>query len=178
MHKRFGWWGCAAVAAIFIAILPAPGRQAQDAANVQRQFVGTWKLVSTEEKLKDGSVRPYKEVGPKGAGYLIYSAGGTMCAELMNSERPKWDDPPTAEQQVAAIEGFVAYCGHYEIDPAKQVMWHYPDVAWKPNYVGTKQARPYRFAGGHLIFSDKAAPDDKDDVVQWTITWEKVNYGR
>lgn len=174
MNKRFGLWMCAAVAAILIAILPAPGRQAQDAASVQRQFIGAWKLVSTEEKLKDGSVRPFKEFGPKGLGYLMYSADGHMCAELMNSERPTWDDPPTAEQKIAAIEGFAAYCGRFEIDPVKHVMWHYPDVAWQPNYVGTKQARPYRFEGGHLIFSDKAAPDDKDDVTRWTIVWEKM----
>jgi hypothetical protein len=174
VNKRLGLWMCAAVAAMLTAILPTPGRQTRDSASVRRQFVGTWKLVSTAEKLKDGSVRPYNEVGAKGAGYLMYSAEGTMCAELMKSERPKWDDPPTAEQKIAAIEGFTAYCGRFEIDPIKQVMWHYPDLAWKPNYVGTKQARPYRFEGGRLIFSDQVSPVDKDDVVQWTIVWEKV----
>src|SRR5438046_1397299 len=39
--------------------------------DAQVQFLGTWKLVSTEEKLKDGSSRPYQDVGPRGAGYLI-----------------------------------------------------------------------------------------------------------
>jgi hypothetical protein len=32
--------------------------QIHGSPNAQVQFVGTWKLVSTEEKLKDGSSRP------------------------------------------------------------------------------------------------------------------------
>jgi hypothetical protein len=54
-------------------------------------------------------------------------------------------------------------------------MWHYPELAWTPNYVGTKQARPYRLEGNRLIFSGKASQDDDKDVEQWTIVWEKVN---
>ena len=46
--------------------------QIHGSPDAQVQFVGTWKLVSTEEKLKDGSSRPYQDVGPRGAGYLIY----------------------------------------------------------------------------------------------------------
>jgi hypothetical protein len=147
----------------------------QVSASVRRQFVGTWKLVSTEEKLKDGSVRPFKEVGPRGAGYLMYSDDGYMCAALMNPDRPRWDDPPTAAQKIAAIEGFAAYCGRFEIDSVNHVMWHYPDLAWKPNYVGTKQSRPYRFEGNRLILSDKMPLEDEGEVEHWTIVWEKVN---
>ena len=175
MNKRFVSLMCvAAMAAAFIAMLPAAGRQSQDSASVQRQFVGTWKLVSTEEKLKDGKVRPYEDFGPQGAGYLMYSADGYMCAELMKPDRPKWDDPATAAQKIAAIEGFTAYCGRFEIDSVNHVIWHYPDLAWNPNYVGTKQSRPYRFEGNRLAFSGKTPLEYKGDVEQWTIVWEKV----
>ena len=175
MNKRFFSWMCVAVMApACIAMLSAAGQQSRDSASIQHQFVGTWKLVSAEEKLRDGSVRPYKEVGPQGAGYLMYSADGYMCAALMNPHRPKWDDPPTAAQKTAAIEGFISYCGRYEIDSTSHVMWHYPDLAWKPDFVGTKQSRPYRFEGNRLVFSAKTPPEDKSDVEQWTIVWEKV----
>ena len=175
MNKRSFSLTCVAVmAAAFIAMRPAAGRQSENSAGVRRQFVGTWRLVSAEEKLKDGGVRPYKEVGPQGAGYLMYSADGYMCAELMNPDRPKWDEPPTAAQKIAAIEGFIAYCGRFEIDSVNHVMWHYPDAAWNPNFVATKQSRPYRFEGNRLIFSAKTPPEDKGEVAQWTIVWEKV----
>ena len=147
--------------------------RADTTATVRSRFLGTWKLVSSEEKLRDGTARPFKELGPHGVGYLIYAADGHMCAVITNPDRPKWDDPPTAAQQTAAIDGFVAYCGRYEIDEVQHVMWHYPEVAWKPDWVGTKQARPYRWDGDRLIFSDKW-PDDGQGIDRWTIVWEKV----
>ena len=52
------------------------------------QIVGTWELVSTEERLTDGSKRPYSDVGPRGQGYLMYTADGHMCAAGMNPDRP------------------------------------------------------------------------------------------
>jgi Lipocalin-like domain len=140
----------------------------------QAQFVGTWKLISTEEKLKDGSSRPYQDVGPHGTGYLIYTADEHMCAELTGADRPKWNVPPTSAQKIAALETFSAYCGRFEVDEVNHVMWHYPELALDPNFVGTKQRRPYRFEGNRLIFSDKQAPEEDDQTVdRWTIVWEK-----
>jgi hypothetical protein len=142
-------------------------------ASVRNQFLGTWKLVSSEEKLQDGTVRPFKELGPHGVGYLIYAADGHMCCVLTNPDRPKWDDPPTAEQKTAAIDGLAAYSGRFEIDEVNHEMWHYPEVAWNPDYVGTKQVRPYSFEGNRLIFSGKA-PEASPDVDRWTIVWVKA----
>jgi hypothetical protein len=138
------------------------------------QFVGAWKLVSTEEKLKDGSSRPYQDVGPHGTGYLIYTADGHMCAELTGADRPKWKVSPTPAQKIAAMDTFSAYCGRFEVDEVNHVMWHYPDLALNPNFVGTKQPRPYRFEANRLIFSDKQAQEDDDQTVdRWTIVWER-----
>ena len=138
------------------------------------QFVGAWKLVSTEEKLKDGSSRPYQDLGPRGTGYLIYTADGHMCAELSGADRPKWKVPPTPAEKLAAMDTFSAYCGRFAVDEVNHVMWHYPELALNPNFVGTEQRRPYRFEANRLIFSDKQAQDDDDKTVdRWTIVWEK-----
>jgi Lipocalin-like domain len=148
--------------------------EAQEPTDVRSRFLGTWKLLSTEEKLKDGTMRPYKDFGPHGLGYLMYATDGHMCAELMNPDRPNWDRPATAAQKISAIDGLAAYCGTFKIDEVNHVMLHYPEVAWKPSYLGTEQRRPYRFEDNRLIFSDKAGPDDEPDVERWTIMWEKV----
>jgi hypothetical protein len=143
--------------------------------DAREQFVGAWQLVSTEETLKDGSSRPYPDVGPHGTGYLIYTADGHMCAELTAADRAKWKVLPTPAQKIAAMDTFSAYCGRFEVDEANHVMWHYPDLALNPNFVGTKQRRPYRFEAHRLIFSDKQAPEDDDKTVdRWTIVWEKL----
>lgn len=153
---------------LITGVLAAPrsstSGHSQGPANVRSQFLGTWKLVSSEEKLKDGSARPYKILGPHGVGYLMYAADGHMCGELTNPDRPRWSNPPTDAQKIAGIDGMAAYCGRFEIDEANHVMWHYPELAWTPNYVGTKQARPYRLDGNRLIFSGKASQDDDKDV--------------
>jgi hypothetical protein len=98
-----------------------------------------------------------------------------MCAQLVNPELPKWADPThtTQEEKVAAADGTFAYCGRYEIDVNHKWIIHLPEVATDPGYVGSRQIRPYRFEGGHLIFSDveKKYPS----AARWNIVWEKVH---
>jgi hypothetical protein len=155
---------------VVILLISAAAQQSQMAKpeqlDVRNQFIGTWKLVSTAERTKDGSVRPYKFIGPQGVGYLIYTADGHMCAELVNPNCRKWDRPPTAEQKISAIDGFGGYCGRYRIDAVNHVMFHYPEVASKPSYLNSEQRRPYKLENGYLTFSDKAGPDDEPDVEQ------------
>src|ERR1700674_3912003 len=47
----------------------------------------------------------------------------------------------------------------------------YPDVAWMPNFVGTKQQRPYTFDGELLTFSGKTT--NRPGIESWAITWRK-----
>jgi hypothetical protein len=145
-----------------------------ESSSIRDRFIGTWALVSNEDRLTDGSTRSYPATGPHGKGYLMYTADGHMCAELMNPDRPAWKDRwnPSDAEKVSAIDGFVAYCGRYEIDEANRVMYHYPEIAWSPNYVGTKQPRPYTFNGDLLTFSDKAT--GQPGVAGYSITWRKV----
>lgn len=97
-----------------------------------------------------------------------------MCAVITNPDLPKSADParPTAEERVAAADGTFSYCGRYEIDMKHERIVHLPEVASKPEYVGSRQVRPYRFTDNRLIFSDV----EKDDacVARWKIVWEKV----
>jgi hypothetical protein len=141
---------------------------------IRERIVGTWKLVSMEETMKDGTTRPFPSFGPHAKGFLMYQREGYMCAEIVNSDRPKWVDPahPTPEEKLAAADGAFAYCGRYEIDVKQQWIVHLPEVATNPAYMGSRQIRPYRFEGSRLILSDV----EKDDasVARWKIVWEKV----
>src|ERR1700722_3327403 len=137
------------------------------------RIIGTWELVSTEEQLTDGSKRPYLDVGPRGQGYLMYTADGHMCAAGMNPDRLRWKDvnTPTETEKLRAIDGFFGYCGRYEIDTSNHAIYHYPEVAVDPNAVGTKQIRPYSFDSGILTFSDK---DTTPGVESYAIRWKKM----
>src|SRR5215470_18302972 len=134
----------------------------QTESEVRNRLVGTWKLVSTEETLKDGTTRPMR-YGPHGKGFLMYQADGYMCANLADPNRAKWADSrrPTHGEAIAAGEGTFAYCGRFEINVEKQQVIHLPEVATDPGYVGSRQIRPYRFEEDKLILGD-AVKDDPE----------------
>jgi hypothetical protein len=147
----------------------------QTESEIRNQIVGTWKLVSTEETMKDGSTRPFLSFGPHGKGFLMYQRDGYMCADLVNADRPKWVDPmhTTLEEKTAAADGTFAYCGRYEIDVERRQIVHLPEIATDPGYVGSRQIRPYQLEGRRLILSDVAKGDPS--VARWKIVWEKVH---
>jgi len=140
---------------------------------VRNKIVGTWKLVLAEDILRDGSSRAM--YGLRGQGFLMYSADGFICAVLMDPDRPKWDDPknPTQADKASAFDSSYGYCGRYEIDMKHNALVHLPEVSTGPNYVTTRQVRPYQFEGNRMIFSDTM--EDESEVASWKIVWEKVS---
>ena len=120
---------------IFSAIV-----QAQSESDLRDRLIGTWKLVSAEHTMKDGTTRPYPSYGPNAKGFLMYTREGYMCEDLANPDRPKWKDgdSPTPEEKVAAGGGTFAYCGRYEIDVKGQRLIHLPEIATDPGYVGSR----------------------------------------
>jgi hypothetical protein len=142
--------------------------------SVQRRLVGTWTLQSTEEVLRDGSKRPYPDLGVGAKGSLLYGADGHMCVMLTQASRPKWthdEETATDQEKVAAGSGFSSYCGTYKVDEKRREIVHLPELSFVPNYVGTEQRRPYRLDGNHLIFSGR---ESGGKVLRWTIVWEKA----
>ena len=169
---RPAYWVIGATVIGLACLLGAVSQQ-DSASSVQTRLIGTWELVSTVEYLTDGSERPYPDVGPRGKGFLMYTTDGHMCAAGMNPDRLAWKDvnKPTDAEKLSAMEGFFGYCGRYEMDTANHVIYHYPEVALDPGWVGTKQKRPYRFEGEILTFSDQ---DTTPGVKGYTISWKKI----
>jgi hypothetical protein len=168
-HQFFLFLQLAAVAC------PMQSQPPEGQQTVRDKIVGTWTLVSTAEKLRDGTTRPYPDLGPNASGYLMYSKDGHMCAMLMKPSRPEWHDSiyPSDAEKLTAGSGFTAYCGTYSIDEKLHVIVHHPEVSYSPNFIGTDQPRPYRFEGNRLVFSGI----EKDgEVERWTIVWEKAPF--
>ena len=159
---------------LFGFALCAASAFSQTESEIRDRIVGTWKLVSTEETMKDGTTRPFPSFGPHAKGFLMYQRNGYMCADLVNPDRPKWADPAhvTLEEKAAAADGTFAYCGRYEIDVKQKQIVHLPELATDPGYVGSRQVRPFRLEGSRLILSDVEKNDPS--VARWKIVWEKV----
>jgi hypothetical protein len=139
----------------------------------QKKILGTWRLVSWENKDEEGKVTyPY---GKDALGYLIYSPDGHMCATLSKNKRPNFPGGDilggTLQQQAEAVQTYIAYCGKYEVKPDRVV--HLPDVSLFPNYIGTRQERFYKFENGKLVLNQ--APELMNGKKQTAfIIWEHV----
>ncbi len=152
----------------------------QPKGSIRDYFLGAWKLVSTEYKYSDGHTTPYPDLGRDATGFLMYTSSGHMCAQLMKSGRPRWSeaDTPTAPEAASALDGFISYCGAFEIRENKHIMIHHPETASSPNYLGTTQERPYHLVGQDRFFFRGAGTEKQKDgtevPVTWTITWERL----
>lgn len=142
-------------------------------SDAMKPFVGTWKLVSSRETLPNGTVRPYG-FGPRPAGMVMYDAFGNMCAQVVNTERPKWKDPekPSAEEIKTAFDGFGGYCGTYTVDEKNGTMAHHPEISFDPNQMGQPKPRNYKFEGNRLTYSGTERGSEGE--TKWVMTWEKV----
>ena len=152
----------------------ASAAKTEAAADPRKPFVGTWRLVSSTEILPDGTQRPYGfGVHPKG--YLMYDAGGHMCAQVENDDRPKWVDPdhPTPEEIKTAFDGFGGYCGTYTVDEKASTLAHLPEVGFDPNQVGQPKPRTYKFENGKLVYTG-TEPLEAGGETHWTMVWERV----
>jgi hypothetical protein len=114
-------------------------------------FIGTWKLVSVETRREDGSLH---RKGTR-TGYIIYSADGYMSVSFMKEGRKVFAAGDirggTVEEKVEAIDGYVSYCGKYEVVEDRVI--HDIEVSLFPNWVGDRQERFYRFEGDALTLS-------------------------
>ena len=115
--------------------------------------VGTWRLVSSEGRSSAGDVsRPYGD-GP--VGLLLYGPDGYMSATLMRPDRPPFASGDrlrgTPEEVRLASEGFLAYCGTYDLDASKGLIVHHVTAADFPNIVGTDLVRRFTMENGHLV---------------------------
>jgi hypothetical protein len=130
--------------------------QAQDAV-LPRALVGSWRLVSYEDRKADGAVvYPY---GKSPAGLLIYDSTGHMAVQIMKQPPPDvtsddWDKF-TVVEKVALYDGYVAYFGRYEVDAVRGVVTHLPEADLSRLYIGRREERHFDLAGDRLVLSER-----------------------
>jgi Lipocalin-like domain len=127
-----------------------------DKKSEQSQVVGTWKLISAENKdPKTGKWVPYTFGNPP-SGYFIYDATGHASVQIMTTPPQTIaspDDPPTPDEALAIFNNYIAYYGSYTVDAANITVQ--VEGAWDPRQVGSPQVRPYEVSGDTLIIGDQ-----------------------
>ena len=119
---------------------------------MSERFIGTWKLVSYENRSGDQVTYP---LGKNPVGYIMYNNGGYMAAALMASNRRSFSSMDimggTTEEIVAAYGTYISYCGKYTVTEDRVI--HHVEVSSYPNWIGKDQVRFYKFEGDKLILS-------------------------
>ena len=142
--------------------------KANSAADVQRQFVGHYRLIKFENFDEKGGAR----VAEYDGGRIMYDAAGNMSAQLMRSNRKPLSSPSTEPERAASYATYTAYYGRYTIDAAAGKVTHHVEGALNNNWVKTDLVRWYAFSpdGQQLMLSLKNA----EGRVTGTLTWERI----
>ncbi len=116
-------------------------------------LVGTWKLLSVELRLQDGTTRhPW---GKKVAGQLIYGADGFMAGSFMQKNRSLFGVADvmagTPSEFAAAMKSYIGYAGPYSIQDDRVI--HHAEVSLFPNWTGTDIDRFFEIQGNQLTLS-------------------------
>ncbi len=73
----------------------------------------------------------------------------------MRAHRPKFAEGDvlsgSSEEKVAAAEGYLSYCGKFEIQADKLIL--HPEVSFFPNWIGVDQIRFFKLTDNTLILS-------------------------
>jgi hypothetical protein len=135
-------------------------RHAAARSEIERRFIGTWRLVSIE-----GPPNPNRGAHPTGV--IYYDATGQMAAQIMpDRPRPDWTGSPTPEQARETILGYTAYFGTYSVDEGARTVTHHRAGTLSPGPVDF--VRHYEFvAGNRLVLTPVSGPAIH-------LTWELI----
>lgn len=118
-----------------------------------KKFIGSWQLMEWTAELDNGEiVFPF---GEDAKGRITYDKDGYMSVQIMKNRRHLFqsEDPLQAqpEEITEAYNGFIAYCGLYEVNPDMHQILHHIEISSFPNWVGQHQLRHYEFTEDKLI---------------------------
>jgi hypothetical protein len=138
-------------------------------------IVGTWRLVSYEERAEGQPVRrPY---GDKPIGLLTYDATGHMAIQVMKVPHPKvasgTDETITPEEKIALFDAYTAYFGTYSVDADRGMIVYHPEGDIADVFIGEVEERPFTLKGDTLTLT----PQWDETGVHWTGVriFERVN---
>jgi hypothetical protein len=152
----------------------SPAHKADPRAN---PLVGTWKLITIEERDAAGQVVTPLDYGPAPVGLLMYDATGHMSVHAMRRGRPRLASEDvhgaTPEQAKAAFAGYGAYFGTYEVDERAGIVVHHVEGSLLPNWEGSDQRRWFTISGDRLTLEppEFQAQGQKRNR---RLTWQRV----
>ncbi|HTC02777.1 MAG TPA: lipocalin-like domain-containing protein [Xanthobacteraceae bacterium] len=139
-----------------------------DDAELRRQIVGTWALVSVV--YEDVATKERTPVyGEHPRGIQIATPEGRWLA-LMTAEGRSI--PKNDEDRVQALKTMIAYTGRYRVENGQVITK--VEAAWNEAWVGGEQVRNIRFEGDRLYIESPpmSHPNINDSTVRVIVVWQ------
>jgi lipocalin-like protein len=118
-------------------------------------LVGTWRLVSWENRTVDGTTS--YPLGNDAVGFILYTDDGYMAVAIMRRDREPFAAEDllggSSEEKARAAETYVSYFGRYEYRGDSVI--HHVEVSLFPNWSGVEQERLVEVAGDRLTLSTR-----------------------
>jgi Lipocalin-like domain len=140
--------------------------------SLKDRLIGTWALVSWEQKKSDGSTVQRYGVNPTGIAF--FDAGGRYIIAVMRSDRANyacdalWQG--TAEENKATASGTITYFGTYSVTEADSSIAIHIEGSSFPNWNGAKQERIVAITENQLTLTVRPPSGETVDVI-----WKRAN---
>ena len=135
--------------------------------SLKEQLVGTWTVVSWEQKKSDGT--KLQQFGANPTGIAFFDAGGRYVITVMRSDRAGYASlalwQGTAEENKATANGTMTYFGTYSANEADHSIAIHVEGSSFPNWNGTNQKRFVAIAGDQLTLTIRPPTRENVDVV-------------
>lgn len=164
----------ASIAGIFTIVMMAWGLMSQTAMSQQKslkeQLVGTWTLVSWDQRNADGTTVQQFGANPKGIAF--FDTTGHYIITVMRSDRAKYaiDNfgqiaQATAEEHKATAQGTITYFGTYSVNEADRIVDIRVEASSFPNWNGTDQKRFFEVTEDQLKLTVRPPRGGSVDVL-------------
>jgi hypothetical protein len=144
--------------------------------SLSTELLGSWRLVSREDRTADGQGRVDPALGADPIALLVYDPAGNFAAQFMKRERsgPAATVPARAGANNShAVGGYDAYFGTYTVDDATSTVTQRLVGALSPGDVGKVVTRELRIEGGRLVIRLETTTADGEPVVR-RLEWERA----
>jgi hypothetical protein len=164
MNLRVTFAACA-IAAVGWAVMTFDARGREQ--SLKEQLVGTWTLLSWEQKKGDGT--KVERYGTSPTGIAFFDAGGRYIITVMRTDRAKyasgalWQGTPQENKETA--DGTITYFGTYSVSEADSSIAIRVDASSFPNWNGTDQKRLVAIAGDQLTLTVRSSGGGVVDVI-------------
>ena len=145
-------------------------------SSLRSRLIGTWRLVSREDRNAAGERRVDPGLGADPLGLLIYDAGGNFAAQFMGRDRGETSQASAAagSNNTSAVNGYDAYFGTYTVDEKTGTVTQSLSAALSPANVGMVVTRALKVEGDALVIELATTRPDGEPITR-TLRWKRAS---